>query len=374
MDNSASTVVIDPWAAFLTRGLLGSACLIENADVEFSAVCAGHVRVPLVTNRSGRPACSWVTSIRNAYGPYARAETDIVKMERLLRPLYLAGSFAAERILAAGGLSGGNYLNNWLLATNIYLPGFSVEAIQSAVGELCRTEPGLPVVVRSLTPPLHATLLVELARAGFLLLPTRQVWIVHQPATGEWRRHRDARRDFALADSTAEQWTWVPAKDFTDRDYARAWHLYQRLYRERYPKFNPDYTEHFLRVGVATGFLEIVGLRAVGGDTLSGFVGMVHRAGMSATPLLGYDIDAPASVGLYRRLMLRAFLTCEAKRTLFHCSAGAGLFKYNRGAQSHVEFAAVWANHLPLYRRANLRALGAAVSKWAVPYLETHRL
>ena len=38
------------------------------------------------------------------------------------------------------------------------------------------------------------------------------------------------------------------------------------------------------------------------------------------------------------------------------------------------EFAAVWANHLPLYRRAGLRTLSATVRKWVVPYLESHRL
>ena len=374
MNGLPTLTSIDPWSAFLSRGLLGSARLIENADVEFSTMRVGDQPVPLLANRSGRPDCSWVTSLRNAYGPYARAETDIVRMNQFTQPLYVAASFAAEGILAAGGLSGGNYLNNWLLATNLYLPGFTLKNITMAVEQLGRAEPGLPVVIRSLTPALHADLLSELARAGFLLLPTRQVWIVHQPSSGEWRNHRDARRDLLLAQSSEAQWTWVPAEEFTDQDYARAWHLYQRLYRERYPKFNPDYTENFFRIGVATGFLEVFGLRQVGSEKLSGFVGMIHRAGTSSTPLLGYDIDAAASIGLYRRLMLRAFLTCEARRTAFHCSAGAGLFKFNRGAQPHVEFAAVWANHLPLYRRANLRVLGAAVSKWAVPYLETHRL
>lgn len=125
---------------------------------------------------------------------------------------------------------------------------------------------------------------------------------------------------------------------------------------------------------MSTGFLEVIGLRAAGSTTLSGFIGMAHRGNTACTPLLGYDIDAPSSLGLYRLLMLRALRTCEQRRTRFHCSGGAGLFKFNRGAQAHVEFAAVWANHLPGYRRANLRVLAAAVAKWAVPYLESHRL
>jgi hypothetical protein len=375
MNETTSAASPDPWDAFLAQGLLGSSRLIDNAELEFSAVDMDvNERWPVVTNRRGEPACSWVASMRNAYGPYARAETDLVGMNRWLRPLYLAGSHAAESLLVASGFSGGNYLNNWILATNLYRTEFSAAAIHRATAALCHSEPKLPVVVRSLTSAFHAKLMKELMQSDFLFLPSRQVWIVHDPAAGDWRRHRDPRRDLRLEAVTTAQWTWVSATDFTDQDYARALHLYQRLYRERYPRFNPDYTESFLRIGVATGFLDVVGLRRAGDQMLSGFVGMIHRAGVSATPLLGYDIDAPVELGLYRRLMLRAFRTCEARRTQFHCSAGAGLFKFNRGAAAHVEFAAVWANHLPAFRRANLRVLAAGVAKWAVPYLESHRL
>jgi hypothetical protein len=216
--------------------------------------------------------------------------------------------------------------------------------------------------------------MADLCRAGFLLLPTRQVWIAEDLKSGSWRCHRDVRRDLSLQQQTTHRWVWICGKDFTGSDLSRALHLYQRLYRERYPKFNPDYTEHFLRVGIRTGFLEVAGLREAGEGPLLGMVGMAHREGVSCTPLLGYDIDLPASRGLYRLLMLRAFLECETRRTSLHCSSGAGLFKYNRGARSHVEFAAVWANHLPLYRRANLRALSAAVLRCVVPYLKSHKL
>lgn len=375
MYNGTAMRTRDSWNDFLAHGLLGSSRLIGNAQLEFSAFEVDvDERWPVVTNRRGDPACSWVASLRNAYGPYARAETDLVKMNRWLRPLYLAGSHAAERLLAGSGFSGGNYLNNWLLATNLYRTKISAVAIHRATAALCQSEPLLPVVVRSLTSAFHSELMQELVRSEFLLLPSRQVWIVSDPAAGDWRRHRDPRRDLRLETDTAAQWRWVPATDFTDGDYARALHLYQRLYRERYPRFNPDYTERFLRIGVDTGFLDVVGLRRVGDQMLSGFVGMVHRSGVSATPLLGYDIDAPVELGLYRRLMLHAFRTCEARRTGFHCSAGAGLFKFNRGAQAHVEFVAVWANHLPAYRRANLRVLATAVAKWVLPYLESRRL
>lgn len=361
------------WNRFLVEGLLGSAQLIQNANVGVEPFAMAGTTVPLVTNRDGDARCSWVASLRNSYGPYARAETDIVRMNRWLRPLYVAASLAAEQLMIAGGLSGGVFLNNWLLATNLYGPRFNSDAILSSIEDLCRSNPGQPVVVRSLTPPLHREMIRDLAAAGFMLMPSRQVWIVSDPASREWRRHRDARRDLELAESTREEWAWVGSSEFSAEDYRRALELYQQLYRRRYPRFNPDYKSEFLRIGADTGFLEVFGLRSAEGGPLVGFIGMAHRGHQTCTPLLGYDLAMPASAGLYRRLMLRGFLTCERRGALFHCSAGAGLYKYNRGAQSSVEFAAVWANHLPAYRRAHLRVLAKAVSKFVVPYLETHR-
>jgi hypothetical protein len=174
--------------------------------------------------------------------------------------------------------------------------------------------------------------------------------------------------------SSWRQWEWISAENFTDMDYSRAVYLYQQLYRVKYPRFNPDYTERFFRVAAGTGFLNLLGLRRAGEGELSGIVGLVHRGDSSCTPVLGYDTGAPISMGLYRRLMLRAFLACEQRGSLLHCSSGAGLFKFNRGAVPVVEFAAVWANHLPIYRQASLRILSVAVSRWIGPYLESHQL
>jgi hypothetical protein len=374
IDVVASTVAVDPWRAFLESGMLGPERLIRNADVTISRIRLGDEIVPLVRNASGRADCSWVTSLRNAYGPYARAETDIVKMNRALQPLYLVGSYIAETILASGGLAGGNFINNWNLATNLYRSTLRAEDVIATAETIAERDPRLPVVLRSLTAPLHGGLIAKLLDAGFILLPSRQVWIVHNPASGRWRTHRDARRDLALAVETSAKWDWVRAEQFTGADFARTVRLYGQLYRERYPKYNPDYTETFFRIGVKTGFLDLVGLRAKGAKELSGLVGMAHRENVSCTPVLGYDTRAPVELGLYRLLMLQAFQECERRKTMLHCSAGAGLFKFNRGAESHVEFAAIWAKHLPFYRRAQLSALGHVVKKLVVPYLEMHRL
>jgi outer membrane receptor protein involved in Fe transport len=66
----------------------------------------------------------------------------------------LAASYAAEGLLTAGGLSGGNYINNWLLATNLYLPDLAADDILPSLDDACLTKFNLPIVIRSLTRTL----------------------------------------------------------------------------------------------------------------------------------------------------------------------------------------------------------------------------
>lgn len=362
------------WRTFLGAGLRGDAPLVANADVTVHEVALAGERAPVVINRGRTAETSWVVSLRNAYGPYARAEAAAANLSAFARRLGVAASHVGETLLAAGGLSGGCYLDSWLIATELHAPQLTSAAVLHALDEVMRLAPRDPIVLRSLTPALHRELLLGLAEAGFLLLPTRQVWLVPDLASGAWRRRRDPANDLRLAAESAEAWQWIGGAAFSADDFATAHALYQQLYRRRYPTFNADYTVEFFRRGVASGFLEVTGMRPARGGPLQAVVGMVHRGGVSATPLLGYDLTAPQKLGLYRLASLHIWQDAERRSTLLHCSAGAGAFKESRGATRAVEFAAVWTGHLPRARRACLATLAGALRRWAVPYMERHRL
>jgi len=357
----------DPWQAFLHAALLPQR-LASNLDMETHLVSAGGLQMPVTLNLDGQAMTSWVASLRNSYGPYARAETDLVGMSPWLKPLYQGASCFAERLLCMGGLKGGLFLNNWLLATNLYSQTFDCASILHACNELEKAYPGVPVVVRSLVAPLHASLMAELVQADFAFLPTRQVWLQHEIQTGKWRRHSDVKKDLALERHKASATEWVPGTQFSDADFARSRSLYNALYRGRYPVHNPDYQEAFFRLGVQSGWLRLYGLREPG-KPLCGVVGVIEREGVYATPLLGYDLSVDVSEGLYRRLMLKAFLEVEAGRGILHCSGGAGHFKRQRGACSAVEFAAIHVRNLSAPQRAALRGLTGLLNGIAVPYL-----
>lgn len=360
------------WQRFLQEGLLPHQHMIGNAVTEVSTLLLGDQQFPVTVNFNGAATTSWVASLRNSYGPYARAETDLVRMHRLLKPLYRAASHAAEALLCAGGLAGGAFVNNWLLATNLYpekMPNLC--ALRDAT---LRRYPNMPVIFRSLTPPLHASLLVELRQQGFILLPTRQVWITESLTAGRWRLHTDVKRDIRLEERATLGSEWIEGSNFTDLDFKRAVTLYNALYRGKYPVFNPDYAENFFRIGVKTGWLRLYGLRRAESNPLAGIVGIIKRGNVCTTPVLGYDLEAPIQHGLYRRLMLKAFLETERLSNILHCSGGAGSFKFQRGARPSVEFAAIWLKNLPVHKQAAIKVLNQMIERLALPYLEKRTL
>lgn len=359
-----------PWDDFLSQGLAGQRPA-SNIPADTSIVSVSGLRLPVTLNFVGAADTSWVASLRNSYGPYARAETDLVGMTMLAKALSRGASVVAEQIFTLAGLRGGLYLNNWQLATNLYAPEFNIDVVQEACARLHAAYPKLPVIIRSLTPPIHKELIAGLDAAGFLLIPTRQVWLMEDLATGGWRRRRDVKNDIALEARSAGE--WVPGLSFTSADYCRTVKLYNQLYRGKYPSYNPCYGEAFFRTAVASGWLQLWGLR-IPNVGLVGVVGVIQQGDWYATPVLGYDLTQAQKAGLYRRLSLRAFQIAEAAGGKLHCSGGAGHFKKQRGAYPVVEYAAVDVSELTRSSKWALTALSKLLSAVVAPYLERRML
>jgi hypothetical protein len=369
------------WQQFLDEGLLKNSGFstngfVQNANLKVEKCNTGAQQIPVCINTIGDDQTSWVASLLNAYGPYARAETDIVKMSLLTKSLYCAASHVTQQLVAGAALSGGAYANNWLLATNLYADDFDVNCFKTATEQIVNNHPNLPVIFRSLTPALNANLIAELELAGFLMLPTRQVWVTDKLSNGNWRLKSDVKSDLKLETKSSENASisWLEGADFTQTHFTQAIDLYQDLYRVKYPKFNPDYTNHFLKCGVETGFLQLSGLLNTQTNQLIGMVGIINLDGVFATPVLGYDRALPSASGIYRRLMLKAFLTTEAAGGILHCSGGAGSFKRNRGASFYTEFAAIWPHHLPYWRKPFIGIINQIAKKIALPYLQKNAL
>lgn len=368
MDNTArETTAWDAYLELLTRERW-----ISNVPCDTVELRIQNQRLPVTLNLAGSSSTSWVASLRNVYGPYARDEARLIGMPWAAKLGSDLASYLGEGLLSLAGLAGGLYLNNWLVSTNLHQPEFDIDTICQARDSLRYAYPGQPVIVRSLMAEYHGELMASLVAEGFLLVPTRQVWLMDGLADGTYRKRHDVKNDLALERRRETCGAWVSGSEFSDFDWIQAARLYAELYRGKYPIHNPDYDACFLRACSRSGWLEVQGLRRQTGE-LEGVIGWVRRPGWMSCPLLGYDLHAPKEHGLYRRLNLRAFQLGEQEGRHMHCSGGAGAFKQTRGARYVVEFAAVSVEG-HAYRKPVLKALSAALMRWAVPYLQSRAL
>jgi hypothetical protein len=386
MQNNHSLDSSKHWQDFVEALCTQSNDFVNNAPFQVTSTLINDEKVPVIWNTDNDPQTSWIASLLNSYGPYARAELELIDTSRYLRPFLAGLSYVAQLLMQISGLGSGIFLDNWLVATNLYPSNRSAEAILITVKNLVKEAydknlSHLPIIIRSLTPIFHADIINKLEQNGFLLLPIRQVWIASNLHDPNWRRHADVKRDLHIEKKYASQSVWVAGTDFTDDDFERAFFLYNQLYREKYPKYNPAYSVSFFKTAVQTGFMQLYGLRfmnqsdstASAKQSLSGIVGIIRRENVFATPVLGYDLEQPMKHGLYRRLMLKGFLETEKYQGILHCSAGAGNFKAQRGAQFYPEFAAIWMQHLPSYRQTIFKTLSKVINTFITPYAAKKR-
>lgn len=343
--------------------------LIANVHCDTVSVEAYGLRMPVTANLSGDASISWVASLRNAYGPYARAESRMVGMPW---PQVLAGdvvSLIGEQALKLTGLADALMLNNWLVSTNLYTQNFDIDTIELAREKLAQQYPGKPVVVRSLMREYHGELIANLQSKGWLFFPSRQVWLVDHRVGSSFRQRRDLKADLKLAKEKRYQGDWVGADTFSDDDWKRGHQLYEQLYRGKYPHYNPAYSIGFLKAAYATQWLDIRGWRNRSG-VLDGVIGLLRRPGWMSCPLLGYDLSQSVEEGLYRRVNLQTLLAAEQEGRTMHLSSGAGAFKKSRGATCAVEFVAAYVSKGPVPRKI-AAGLSHALMKHAVPVLES---
>ena len=363
----------DAWNAFSKR--LASARLAKNIPCDSIVLDIEGQQLPVTLNLEGRADTSWVASLRNAYGPYAREESSRLLKGWLARYGGELSAWLGESILMAAGLSGGLYLNNWIVSTNLHQIEFNARIILQAKERLRNKYPGVPLVIRSLMIEHHRELITELVDAGFVLLPTRQVWLMDTLSNGRYRKRTDVKNDLKLEHHSDAPHQWTTSDTFSEEDWLRVLRLYRWLYLEKYPDFNPDYDLAFILEGVDTGWLDVQGLRHPSGH-LDGVLGTIRRPGWMSCPLFGYALDAPITQGLYRRLTTKAFEIGEREGRIMHCSGGAGRFKQTRGAYQTIEYAACFLADRSTSRLQTLllKATSAALHKWAIPYLKKHSL
>ncbi|HLJ54298.1 MAG TPA: hypothetical protein VKT77_04610 [Chthonomonadaceae bacterium] len=345
--------------------------LVRNVDTHVLALSAGDTLMPVTLDRPRAGNC-YVVSPTAAYTDYARYELQIVPSG--------AARLAGEALISAVSLWLRRvrldrivHVNNWMLSTNLY-GEWSGEGLAEIVEALSALYPDRAIVLRSLNTFSNATLLDRAARCGCQLLPSRQIYIQDGRQAGGRRLagRRDYKQDGRLFAQTGYR-VCAPDPDREPCVFDRIESLYAKLYLERYTPLNPQFTSHWLRNGCADGWLKLFCLISPEGG-IDGVAGMIERGDTITTPVLGYDTDLPQSLGLYRMLCRICTDEAIARGLALNGSAGAASFKRSRGGVPHVEYSAVFADHLGFESRLAWRTLSALLNRFAAPLLQRYAL
>ena len=345
----------------------GSRHYIANLQTDVKAHVWGEHVLPLTVNH-GERAETFLCSPRIGYIDYPLEELSrfpnpyvVPALRAIISTMGAALSLAdVDRIV---------HLNNWMISTNLPValdPTLATAQTDRLVGDY----PAHLLAMKSLTRRQNAPLIDALLAAGWVLLPSRQVFLVDDVARDGFRR-RDTRRDEKLWQRGA--FTLEESEGLSVADVDRIVALYAMLYLDKYSRLNPSYTASFVSLTQRIGMIRYLLLRDENG-VIQGFGGM-HRLGQYATmPLIGYNIRVPQEQGLYR-LTFHAGSRYAARHGLkFNMSSGATAFKRTRGATAEMEFTAYYLRHLPLVRRLPFDCLRWVATNVGIPMLTKYGL
>lgn len=344
-----------------------SVAFADNLATRSELLRAGELTMPATIN-DNEPGNAWVCSPLTTYYRYALEEMQRTLHPLLSKPLALLCN-ASGRALECARVDRAVALNNWLLSTNLY-PPLQPPSLAALVDSALRRWPRHALWFRSLNAEQNGDWLEALRVLGFVLIPSRQVYLfsdLHAMA----RQHENLKRDLRLLRETPLRCVDQPA--LSDEDYVRIAELYGRLYLEKYSRLNPQYTPRFMQRWHQAGLLKFKLFRDAD-DVLQAVVGMFRQGSTITAPIVGYNTSLPRSLGLYRLLMASVFEEAMATGATVNLSAGAAHFKRLRGGKPAIEYSAVFARHLPARTRHTislLRLLTTSIGVAAIKQCES---
>lgn len=344
----------------------GSQEYVSNVQTHLQVLNIAKHLLPLTVNDAEYDN-SYVCSFFTRYITYAKEELLILN-NRLLRSVLFSLIDCLGVLLKAGNINQAACVNNWLLSTNLY-PHLDGISIKNLTQFLITSFPKHTLVFPSLNHHTNASLMELLQNNGYLLVPSREVFIFDK-ALKDYSKRRITQTDFDLLKKTP--YRVVSHQEITEKDYDRIVELYNLLYIQKYSNCNPKFSAAFIKLCHQKNLLNFQGLRRSEGD-LVGIIASFNRDKVLATPLLGYDTQLPLKDGLYRLLTVLSMKEAIEKKFIFNMSGGASEFKKWRGGVGFVEYNAVYYRHLPIYRRQLWHLLHFMMTEMGVPLLRKYK-
>lgn len=341
--------------------------LIFNVETTMTTAQLGSFIVPVTVNETEYNS-SYVCSPYNALVTYSQDE--LVKIKHRPLRIILGTLMRALGILFRLGLINKNVCtNNFLLSTNPY-PDWKGEGAAEYLQQLLVSHPQHAFMYRSLNQHTNAPLMAHLQELGYVLMPSRQVYIFDAALNNFFTRNNTQNDRRALVKS---EYAVAAHREISAGDYPRIVALYNQLYLEKYSQHNPQFSEQLIAYWHQHQLLTMYGLRDKEG-VLQGIIGFFTSEQVSTAPLVGYNTALPSSKALYRILIYLILDYSKKTNRCLNLSSGASAFKMLRGGMPFIEYSAIYIKHLPLYRRAIMHFINGLLSGIFVPLLKRYKL
>jgi len=321
----------------------GPGSYVDNANVRMEALVIDEKILPLVISER----VEGNSNVCSAYAHYYEyAFQELAKRYRRV-PL---GLFNAPRSLLGALLKRGSidsvvFVNNWLLTTNPS-HGLSSAQVAALTAYLTRRYPGSAIVFRSVNPFADPAGLDALQTNGYRLVPNRRVYML-DTRNQLYLERSNVREDLRRLRQTS--YSVVDRHEDLAPHASRIAALYRDLYLGKHSQLNPQYNTNFVALTLEERFLNYRAL--VEDGRVDAFVSYFVKDGLITASLIGYDLQRPRSLGLYRLAFALIVAEAARRKALLNISAGVGNFKMLRGAVPVQEFDAVYDRHLPVRRR-----------------------
>lgn len=262
-------------------------------------------------------------------------------------------------------------INNWMLSTNILHYNLDINAFIKMKKDILMKYPGHAILIRSLNGYQHQNLISELKKKGFLMAPSRQVYIFNDKS--EIYSHNDIKNDLRI--KRKNQFEYVDEKSFSDLDIKRAVYLYRQLYIDKYSQHNPQFTYAYFKSIKENDQFELYGYRDRTEKKELQAIGVRFYIHDQVTlPIVGYNLSRPKKEGLYRLIMLNTIEFSYKRGFIFNASSGAPHFKEQRGAQPYIEYTAIYSKHLPKKQKQMWKRLNRVLLMVMQPILVKFKL
>ncbi len=321
----------------------GPRAYVDNANVRMDALVIDEKVLPLVISER----VEGNSNVCSAYAHYF--EYPFQELARRYRRVPF-GLLRAARSLPGALLRSGSidrlvFVNNWLLTTNPS-HGLSAAQIAALTVYLTRRYPESAIVFRSINPLADRPGLDALQTNSYGLVPSRRVYML-DTGSERYLERGNVREDLRRLRQTS--YSIVDRAQDLAAHAPRIAALYRDLYIGKYSRLNPQFNTDFVSLTLEERFLTYRALIEDG--RVDAFVSYFVKDGLMTSSLLGYDLQRPRNLGLYRMAIALLITEAAQRKALLNISAGVGDFKMLRGAAPVQEYDAVYDLHLPIRRR-----------------------